>query len=225
MKSIDKSLSLEYGCVTLFVNSIRELMDEFSFCENIKLAADDVEYDSIEEFTQNVNERPREVRISASNPYVTIELSQRWAKLYVSSSQALGGGVFYKVDSILSKCERKPRFFYKHIVPMLSIWVASGLLYAPIFNHLVYVELLFLLLMCSWFLIVMNAQLRSYSKVCPVYRHEQPGFFKRNKDSMIVAIVSALIGAFARAVDSKIVKTTWSDTSGQKVEEVFEVNE
>ena len=91
MERLDTSRSKEYGPLVIWANDLVELFSVLKDCKDLEFVVDDVKYDSIDEFIQeNRGRKPSEVKIKVREPYLTIDLYPRWAKLYVSS-QPTGG--------------------------------------------------------------------------------------------------------------------------------------
>jgi hypothetical protein len=131
MKKLDIPRTKNYGPLIIWANDLFDLFSELKDYKNLEFVADNVQFDSIEEFVQESRGRkPSVVKIKSYEPYLIIELFPSSAKLYVSSSQPLESGLFLKVDLILSRCERKPRFFFSSAgVVTSSLCIASILYY------------------------------------------------------------------------------------------------
>ena len=67
--------------------------------------------------------RLKNVHIKSDSPYVTIELTRLWAKLYVGSSEDKSAGIFYNLDQILSSRNRSSKWLYNY----LFLWILSGI--------------------------------------------------------------------------------------------------
>src|SRR5260370_4330305 len=95
--------------------TLREIYQAFGqFQGKVELVADDVRYDSFEEFIEQLDgRRPKTLTIKTNNPYSTVELSSYDAKLYVGSSKLEAKGMFANITAILRRRERRPRWLYK----------------------------------------------------------------------------------------------------------------
>lgn len=219
MEKLDTSRSKEYGPLVIWANDLVELFSELKDCKYLKFVADDVKFDSIEEFILECSGRkPSEVKIEVREPYLTIDLYPRWARLYVSSRQLLASGLFLKVDSILSRCERKPRFFFSWAWLVGSAWVIPNLFYLTPFKPFAQLQVWAVVLIFAWMLFVAYIHLWKHSTVHPVRREDRPGFIKRNRDGIVVAVISALLGAVMGAAATRLADRIWPNSPNIAVE-------
>lgn len=210
MEKLDKAQTKDYGPLVICASDLEDLFAELSNCTDIELVADDVRFESIDEFVKvSKGRNPSVAKISARAPYLTIEFNHSWARLYVSSSQLLASGLFLKIDLILSRCERKPKFFYRYAWVMGSGLVLPNIFYLPPlkpYNHLYFwvAGLTF-----SWMLYVVFIHLWRFSIIRPMHRENVPSFFRRNTDAIVVAVISALLGAVCGAAATKMADRVW----------------
>lgn len=141
-------------------------------------------------------------------------LYPRWAHVYVSSSQLVASGLFLKIDSILSRCERKPRFLFSFWWAIIGVWASSSLLYLEPFKPYAYLQIWTQMLTLSWVILVIYIHICRFSSVYPKRKEDRPSFFKRNADSIVIAVVSALLGA----VGAKVLDRVWPNTPNTTVE-------
>ena len=219
MERLDSSRSKEYGPLVIWANDLVELFSELKDCKDLEFVADDVKFDSIEEFIQECRGRKlSEVKIKVREPYLTSDLYPSWAKLYVSSSQLLASGLFLKVDSILSRCERKPRFFFSWAWPACSAWVIPNLFYLTPLKPLAHLQVWAFVLTFAWMFFVGYIHLWKFSTVYPVRQEDRPGFIKRNRDGIVIAVISALLGAVMGAAATKLADRIWPNSPNIAVE-------
>lgn len=201
MEKLDRSRSKTYGPLVLWANDLAELLYELKDCKGLEFIADDIRFDSVDEFVEECGGRtPTKIRINASDPYLTIDLYPNWAQLYVSSSQLLASGLFLKVDSILTRCERKPRFLFSLFGTFSSVWIVLGVTNLPTLKSSLYPIIVVYALVLTWMFFAGYINLRKFSTVHPVRRESRPPFIKRNADGIVIAILAALLGAGAGAV-------------------------
>jgi len=214
MKKIDKHRAKDYAPLILWAEDLSDLLTVLTDCEDPKIVADDVEYDSLEEFLKDVKgRRPLYFALKTSKPYVSVELNPRWARLYASSSQTIASGVFLKLDSILSRCERKPRILLKYGVVMTA-WIASPLLvWFPPLKPLAYLEPWLMAVVIPWGLYASYVHIWKFSLIRPIFHHESPSFFKRNFDGIVIALISAFVGAILGAAALKFSDRMWPTSS------------
>lgn len=210
MEKLDTPRSKNYGPLVVWANDLFDVVSELKACESFELIADNVKFDSVEEFIQERRGRnPSVVQIKARNPYLTIDLYPRWARLYVSSSQVLASGLFLKINSILSRCERKPRFFFSFTWPVGSAWILPNLFYLPSLKPYAYLHIWISVLTLTWMFFVGYIHIRKFSSIHPARREDRPGFIKRNTDGIVIAVISGLLGAVGGAVATKVADRIW----------------
>jgi hypothetical protein len=219
MEKLDTSRSKDYGPLVIWANDLFDLLSELKDCKDFELIADDVKFDSIEEFIQESRGRkPSVVKIKVREPYLTIEFYPRWARLYVSSSQLLASGLFLKVDLILARCERKPRFLYSFAWPVVGAWTIPNLFYLSPLKPFAYMQIWISVLIFAWVFFVGFIHLWKFSSVHPVRQEDRPGFIKRNTDSIVIAVISALLGAVGGAAATKMADRIWPSSPNIMVE-------
>ena len=219
MEKLDKPQTKSYGPCVIWANDLDNILYELKDCEKIEFIADDVKYDSVDEFIIDRHEiRPSELTIRTQNPYLTIDLDPLWAKLYVSSSKLLESGLFLKVDSILSKCERTPRISFTFWPPLVIIWIASGVFFLEVSEPHGYLIILMLLILIAWTTYVAYIRAKKFTTIYPVRRENKPSFITRNIDSIVIAIISAILGAAVGAAATKIADNMWPNSPSNEVE-------
>jgi hypothetical protein len=206
MKKLDTPQSKEYGPLVIWVDDLTRLFSELeNYCSMVKLVADDLEFDSVEEFvTESRGRRPTTVTITARNPYITLELHQRHANLFVHSSELASVGLFLKLDVILSRCERKPKFLYRYLWVVISVSIFPAIFHIPPLKPYSFHGYWVSALLFSWMLYVASIHLRRFSIVHSLHRENRPSFFRKNWDAIVIAVISALVGAFGSAVAPQI---------------------
>lgn len=219
MEKLDTPRTKDYGPLVVWANDLFDLISELKDCEDIELIADDVKFESVEELIQERRGmRPSIVQIKARNPYLYIDLYPRWARVYVSSSQLVASGLFLKIDSVLSRCERKPRFFFSFLWPIVGVWTLPSFFFLAPFKPYAYLQIWTQMLTLSWMVLVGYIHIRKFSSVYPGRKEDRRSFFKRNADSIVIAVVSALLGAVGGAAATKVADRVWPNSPNTTVE-------
>jgi hypothetical protein len=210
MQKLDRSQHKNYGPVILWAEDLTALVSELETCEEVEIVADDVKYESIEELIrESKGRRPLVVKITALNPHVSIELNPHRAWLYVSSSNLQSSGLFFKVDSILSHCERKLKFFYEFVTVMVSATLLPNIFFLPFMQSFMFLHWWVFGATFAWLFYAAYINFWKYSLVHLVRRGDRPSFVKRNFDTIVIAIISALLGAVIGAAATKVVDRIW----------------
>jgi len=206
----------KYGPAVLWADDLRDMIDALKGCENILFVADEVQYDSVDEFVSESRGRTaRNVSISTEKPNINLDLDGMRTSLSVlsvsiSKDELVSLGLFKKLDDLLSRCERRPRWLYKFYTGPLIVFGGIGASRIPGIPEWLSLTIYFATLpVVVWVVFVTEIALRRHSFVRPFFRGDAPGFFRRNKDSIIVAVISALIGSIFGAVATKAVDKVW----------------
>jgi hypothetical protein len=194
MKRLSRSLSKSYPPVVIHLNDLEELekllTDEG--CE-VKFETVDASYDSVAELNQHVQTfRIKELEIEARKPYLTIQLHQMWARLYVSADTTAHLGVFHKADEFFKRHLLWPPYLYSG-----PIWWAAWIIYevSVTFHKFPFVfRTCVLSAFGIWGVWLTYVRFTRHSLVLRERAPQQPFWF-RNRDALRLAMVSGLMGA------------------------------
>lgn len=192
MKKLDQSISQEYLPVKLHLNDLVEMQQILrESTKNYKLQSSGYIYDSIEELASNIGKHELfELEISSSEPYARIEFTRMWAKLYVGSSKLDSAGLFHNLHRILAKSRRRLWIMYSYY----TVWGLNILSFAATYVQSPWRSVFSFsaLTMVFWVLFI---RLRRHSTIILVSRDVPVTFWSRNKDEIIIALISAIMGA------------------------------
>lgn len=171
----------------------------------LDIRAEGFQFDSIAEMAAHFHDgRIGEVEIRTSSPYVTIELTQIWAKLYVGSSENATAGMFYRTDKVL-RAARRPLW------PLYSsnfVWTLSVGFFVStvcVARTGVAVTTVLSAVISAWVVWVGNVTLRRYSSIL-LERRGSASFWSRRKDDLLSALVAALLGAILATAGTLLVQ-------------------
>lgn len=202
MKKIDKSLSKDYLPVKLYLDDLEqidEIMKEAS--TSLSFETEDFKFDSIEELKNNLKKAQiNELHVKSSSPYITIDFTRMWARVYVSSSETSSAGIFFRLDQIISNRTRILKWLYSFYfiwVTNISVWLISGTFGLTFISSRMnpYTSITLTALSSMWLFWVLFIRLRSHSIIFLTHRGSEKPFLQRNKDNLILAIISAILGA------------------------------
>ena len=87
MKRLDTHQTKDFRPLVIMGSELSRVIETLAPCKDIRIVADDIEFESIEEFiSESRGKAPRVMKISAREPYLTIDFYPSSARLYVSSS-------------------------------------------------------------------------------------------------------------------------------------------
>ncbi len=203
MKKLERPIAKSYPPLNLFredLEAIEEVLkrDAQGFC----CGALDVQYDSIAELVEHRGEGAlSELVISAREPYLSVDLGKLWAKLYVGSNSNANAGVFYQIDEILTKTRRKLWPLYSYY----TTWILNGAIIGCALFVKHPIDLVVTGVLISWVLWVSYVRMRRHATIY-LSRRLALNFWGRRKDDVILALISAVIGAILGAVGTLLVQ-------------------
>lgn len=189
------------------------IVETLAPCKDVRLVADDIEYDSVDEFiSESRGKVPKVFKVSAREPYLTIEFYRSSARLYVSTSDLTGSGLFAKLVSQVESCERRPRALYSFWYAVTSTWAIQLVFAIPALKPFSYLEVFLMIANIIWVLRVVFVQLRRFSLIQPLAANDPRTFWQRNADNTVIAIFSAVLGAVGGAAATKMADRIWPAT-------------
>ena len=200
MERQPQPLSKNYMPLTLWREDLEELLSILRRRgAKGKIGTGDYVFEDLEELVGHFGSSVQtQFTLSGSHPhYVSLDLSNLSARLYVSGDAPDASGIYFEMDKVLVARQRRWPFLYWISFLLILGFVPAGLSFLSKYNSwlsadYVAVASFAIVLWCAWAWFV---RLRRYS----VIRLERKGttktFFQRTKDQLALAIISALVGA------------------------------
>jgi hypothetical protein len=200
MERITRTLSRSFKPVRLYLDDIEEIVTIIKEIDaQPKIQVEDFRLDNLEEMTSLKKDMLHEMNISSTRPYISLEMRPSWIRLYISEDKAESRGIFEKIRTILVS-RKRPFTWIIHNSFLYSVWCILAL-YGVVWG----VRLKSIILTASFAIIFIlaivftiygiNDQFKRYTIIIPKYKQDSPNFIKRNRDKIIIAIISAIIGA------------------------------
>lgn len=142
-----------------------------------------------------------------------MEISPIHCQLYISSDNLLATGIFTKIDSILTHCERKPKILYQQSLNLIFIILVMAIKYSLKSFNIIPKQYegysfilfdIFILIWLLWFSYISFINLYRHCLIYTITDKDQPGFIKRNFDYFIVSLISLLVGGVIMRYIDKI---------------------
>jgi hypothetical protein len=202
MKKITESLSESLKYLKLYRDDIEQIYDIFKGCsENVSFTVDNYELDTIKEVSDIQQDRAKNLELRINEPSISITVDESMARIYISKPDSLSLGMWARIKDILTKRQNKLKLFYEEHTKLFYISYFLGWFLTYILARLkiisgnleivLYLTYILSYTILTFFLIVtMNNTVINL-----VSRKEAPPFLKRNRDEIILAIVSLVIGA------------------------------
>lgn len=167
-------------------------------CEGLRIEADGFVLDDPKDVERLGRVRITELCIKTSQPYLQITFSRHRATVYAGEDNALANGLVSRVCRIVDKYAFVRPLVRVYGVLMVNVYVAS--VYVPNWSRLLprWAGLAFWSLYVALGLFLGILWFRSF--ILHV-RPKHDNFVKRNKDridKLVIAVVSAIVGAIAR---------------------------
>jgi hypothetical protein len=205
MEAVDRPILRNYLPLKLFLDDLetmeRILVDSSSA---VSFEAEGFRFSSMGELASKVKRvRLEALHIRANSPYVSIELTRLWAKLYVDSSQDKSAGIFYKLDQVLSNRCRSLKWLYSYTCAWTLNGVALLSNFIPRYDRRLSVALTSVL--SIWVVWVAFIRVRRHSTIILKHEKERGSFIDRNRDNLAVAVISAVLGALVGIAGTMLV--------------------
>jgi hypothetical protein len=213
MKKITRNFSVHLDPVILYIEDIKSILDVLhQLNAKIELATIDAKYDNLEELLQNEPKLIYFLQITCREPYISIDLKGYEVWLYIAEDNLISRGAFEKIKTILNS--RKRRFW-----KIINNSAVNGLLIGTILsvttfqikriieNKIFLTQILLpaslLILMIIGNIYTHNISVSKYSTI-QLINKENKNFFNRNKDNLLLSIISGIIGVISGFILARI---------------------
>lgn len=204
MERLDKTQSHSFQPIQVQTKTIKDILIHLDGREGLDIVADDIRYESVQELIQDrMNTRVKKLSIKARNPYIALDLEPNSAWLYTSSSSPEATGLFVTIRSLIRKQEAKPRILYNYYWLVALAILVPNAFNLPVLSAYRFMSLFISPLFVAWMAWAAYVHINRYSDVYIDGGIARPGFCARNKDTIIVGIATAVIGAIAATILTK----------------------
>ena len=189
---IDQKFRANYGPVVLWWDDIEEIFEILQTNANgVELETAQYKFTTLSVAKEHFGDASqKDIKISASSPFCSIDKDS----LYIGSGQS-AAHIFYNIDKVLKKCERRPRWLHSWWlgVPAIGLGLPSLFLKIsqPYVLALTSMQAVFLVLYVRAIYVTMKSPMIVHTK----RRSEARGFFQRNKDQLLMYVITGVVGA------------------------------
>ncbi|MCL4199473.1 MAG: hypothetical protein KJZ69_18420 [Phycisphaerales bacterium] len=201
MKTLNPPISKHLPALRLYLDDVQAIFAclEQNCGGRVSITTCNHEIGSPEELQHLAAEYTNDLSIECTEPYLTLELKAHDGRLYVGGSDVQCAGICAKVESLLAHC---PKCY-----PVLHPWLAQAIIFgvvvlAPawLWGRVVQVSELWswaFTLVALWiaFSIEFEWRFKHYNTVVFARRKDRPGWLRRNRDQLALAVVSAIAGS------------------------------
>ncbi len=155
--------------------------------------------DSVQELANLGSETINDLKISIQHPHVKLELQNFIIELYIGDDSPLSRGIFEKVKAIVNK--KNKSFISTLRNSAFGVGLSSAFLFLGVIAafqqswSLVTLALIAAITCAFWARWAWNEHFGRYSIIMLKKQAEHKSFVERNKDQIILIIVSGLVGA------------------------------
>lgn len=169
-----------------------------------KMSTKEYEYDNLELMPKN-SESINEFYIKTHSPYISIDFYGHDAQIYAGDDDIKTIGAVVKIIKVISERERKILWYCYRLSLLIGLAILIFVLTSGFYNRIVTILFIFLLLLIIiWTGIITYIEVYRFSVINFNYSKENLNFIKRNKDQIILLILSAILGALATILITKI---------------------
>jgi hypothetical protein len=223
MEKIDKSLQKEYSPLVLYVDALEDIIGILSSaCSKVKIQTDDYKFDSISELKDYFKDcQPKSLKIESSSPYCTLELNSLQARLYIGSSNTESAGIFYKINDILVKSQRRPNFTYSYYFVALApnvIYLVNTFIPKYISDTILFLAIQ--LSVYAWTIWVLFIIVKKRSTITLESAIHKQGFFKKYSDRIKLSIIVAVTTTVINFACQELIKKLWPSENKANTSEI-----
>ena len=205
MERISSKLQEYFPATTLYLDDVIEVIDAFDqACDRIEITAGEYKITSPTELdelaSKFTNDRFDNLKIQGYDPYVSLELRSFGARTYISEDSLEQRGLIAKAREVLDRCRRIRLHFLANAAYIVLCALATWQVF---FCKNYYFG--GLLMLVGFAMLPFSSHLKTKSAVIAYTRKrvDMKSFYERKKDDVLLAIISAALGAAASYAATK----------------------
>jgi hypothetical protein len=209
MKRVGKSQSENLKPVFLYKDDISDLLEIFDRgCEEVEIEASGYALDDVSELENLSNEVINELHIQGREPYVSLHFKPNDVYLYIDEDTHHQIGVFEEIKSYVHSRRRKLSWLTQSsIAPGILGGIAFQFIPIEKDEITVYsvsfvVSMFTLAIFWGWW--SFHSSFKKYSIIYTKRSRKDGRFIQRKKDDLLLAIISASVGAAITLLMTKV---------------------
>lgn len=195
MEKVANPLLKKYPIMRLYKSDLEKIFNLFKDqFPKLEIVADGFKLNDFSELSKINKQEIVEFKITGRDPYLQLDFSRYSASIYLSDEDDIKlRGLADKIGDILSDRKSYLRFFANPWSPNLLtlIWIIFVYLSKTPF---VFSLPVFLLFVCLWLFWGFRIDTQKHSLIYLYDHSSASNFLKRNKDNILLSVLSALIG-------------------------------
>jgi len=208
MKELKKSIAKEFPPLKLYLDDVHKIYNIFekSCSEKITVTTEDFEVQDITRFKDLGPKDIHTLKFNGGQPYISLDLGPNQARLWISEDSTLNRGIASEIEEVLGRCYRRIARVFTNL---LSLNLIGALIFVPpAVLTLQYMTgslrwgllILLIVLYGSLFFLSFRLSFKWYSTITFSERCEEKNFFARNKDGILIALISATVTAIITVI-------------------------
>jgi hypothetical protein len=189
---IDPKFHTKYGPIVLWWDDIEEIFEILQTnASSVELETAQYKFTTLSVAKEHFGDTPqKDFKISASSPFCSFDKDS----LCIGSGQS-AAHIFYNIDKVLKKRERRPKWLHSWWlgVPAIGLGLPSLFLKIPepYVTVLTGIQVVLSVLYARAIYVTMKSPMIVHTK----RRSEARGFFQRNKDQLLMYMITGVVGA------------------------------
>lgn len=190
--------------VVLYLDDLERILEVLKGAsEAVEISTLEYELGSLDEITNIQKETLSSLSIAIRNPYLSLEFKPYEISLFISEDTPISRGLFEKIKQLLHNRRRKLSWLITNdwvwvlapylIALPLGWFVVQGILSNNMHDVLLGCALAVPGTVLYWW--TWQVSSNKYSIIHLRRRTELPSFWKRNKDEILIAAISAIVGS------------------------------
>ena len=212
MRELIKSLCESLPMVKLYLDDLEEILADLSkVSDNVVVTTGKYELDDLGELSKLRKEELEEIRFVARDPYVSLEILPDSGFLYIAEDKGDSRATYERLKQIVLRGKRRSLpYRFLLVFPAIGGGII-GMSIIELIKHIVTSDireitqsLILLALGCVVMVIAVVKTPIPRSIIILKHRMDAPSFLKRNRDKILLILISALLSVLATLLIQKL---------------------
>jgi len=216
MEQLPQRFHKTYAPLVLWLDDLERIVARLSAPGSpTKIQTDEHRFESLDELANHFGVlRPGNLTLSRRQPYAEVEFGPRESRIFVSGGTddaPAATALFHDIDQILTQRQRRFPFLYSY----WTIWAVAGVSFASgQFADLskppwYVISTALSAVMLAWVCWVAYVRLTRSAVIRLERKTAARSFFQRNRDTLLIGLIGAIIGAFLAVVFPRVAEHLW----------------
>jgi len=200
MQKLEKPISKHLPPVKIYLEDVQELYDLLAkSCKEVKMETDEWVFSDCERLQDLGVEEIHYLELQGEEPNILLCFSHREALIHIEEDSTLNRGIFSQLEDTLRRCYRKVARVFAGTNTTLALLIVlvvvtlSSLEAARDLVGQALVGILAFIFGAIIYWLHFRFSTKAYSTVVLSKRRERQNFFVKNKDQILVGIITAVV--------------------------------